>query len=229
MSLQSRFLPGLFLTSMLALPMPVAAQAPAPTPSFVAEGFMVLVPPRSLESIDADLTASDAALLEAQTAVSAAMSQRDGARTNVEAKKLEIAAIKRQQSTAKANKNEVELASLTSSRKALERELSLLEQRESLRDAEIDLARQSVELANLTRRALSFERELVLKRLERTNLTEPGPVTSSLDRVILDLEAQTLAARVELADKAVDVATREKRVAERQLKINEARRRIVVN
>jgi len=207
---------------------PVAGQTPAQS-SFASDGFLVLVPLRTAGEIDADIAEAEGNLAQAKSNETAAISQRDGARAASEAKKQEIAAIKQRHSIAKANKNEVEVSSLALSRKALERELDLLEQRESLRAAEIDLARNTGELAAMARRALAFEKELAVKRLESDAVTEPGPTRSTLSSVVLNLEAQTLDARVAYADKAVDVATRLKKVAERQLKIVEARRQVLVN
>ena len=231
MSVQPRR--GLFRT-ILAWVIVCTAAAPlagqtSSNSSFVADGFLVLVTPRTVEAIDTDIAEAESNLAQATSNQTTAISQRDGARIGSEAKKLEIDAIKKKLSTAKANKNEVEASSLAASRKALERELALLEQRESLRSAEIDLARQTGELAALARRALSFEKELLVKRLESDAVTEAGPSRSSLTSVVLDLEKQTLDARVAYADKAVDVATRAKKVAERQLQIVEARRRVLVN
>ena len=208
---------------------PLAGQTPANSNSFVADGFLVLVAPRTVEAIDKDIAEAENNLAQATSNQTAAVSQRDAARASTEAKKLEIEDMKRKHSTAKANKNEVEASSLATTRKALERELALLEQRESLRSVEIDLARQTAELAGLARRALTFEKELLAKRVESDALTQAGPAKSTMTSVVLDLERQTLNARVAHADKAVDVATRAKKVAERQLQIVEARRKVLVN
>ena len=65
----------------------------------------------------------------------------------------------------------------------------------------------------------SFERELLLKRNEGRGAGSEGPVASSRHRVILELEEQTLRAQVTHADKKIEVATLEKQVVERLLKI----------
>jgi hypothetical protein len=207
-----------------------AAQEPASTPPAAGdESYMVLVPPRDVSKIDADMMAADAALADAISAEAAATMARDNAKASVSAKKEQIADVKRQRNAAKKNGSEANASSLDSSRKALERELDLLDQRAALRDDEIDLARKSGELATLDKRMLSFERELTLKRQEESTSTATGLERSSLRRVILDLESQTLSARIAHADKAVDVASRQKRVTERLLKILEAQSRVLVN
>ena len=205
-----------------------AAQIP-PTPPPADETYMVLVTPREVSAIDEDIASTDVDLADAITAESAAVARRDNARAAVDAKKLQIDDVKRQRKDAKDANNEAGAAALDASRKALERERDLLEERQALRNAEIDLARQKRELASLTRRMLTFEKELALKRIENDGSTATGPERSSLRRVTLDLEAQTLNARVAQADKAVDVASREKRVTQRLLKILEAQQRLVLN
>ena len=147
----------------------------------------------------------------------------------VETKKREIVDIKRRRVLAKGNNKEAEVATLDAERKALEREQDFLEQREFLGSAEIDLARRTGELATLVMRSLAFERELMLKRNERFAIAVPGPAASSLDRVILDLEQKTLSAQVIRADKKIEVASLERRVADRLRKILAARRSIVVS
>ena len=81
----------------------------------------------------------------------------------------------------------------------------------------------------MAKRALEFEHQLMVKRNERLAITEPGATASSLERVILDLEQETLNAQVTQANKKIEVATLERRVADRLLKILAARRRIVVS
>jgi hypothetical protein len=205
------------------------AQEPPGKPASGDDSYMVLVPPRDIAKIDTDMMAADAALADAISAEAAATMARDNAKASVSAKKGQIADVKRQRDTAKKNGTEANALSLDSSRKALERELDLHNQRAARRDDEIELARRSGELATLDKRMLSFERELTLKRQEESTSTASGPERSSLRRVILDLESQTLSARVAYADKGVDVASRQKRVAERLLKILEAQSRVLVN
>jgi hypothetical protein len=232
MSIRHRLSARVFLVLALLATAVVAgaAQEPASTPPVsLDDSYMVLVPPRDVSKIDADMMAADAALADAISAEAAATMARDNAKASVSAKKEQIADVKRQRDTAKKNGSEANASSLDSSRKALERELDLLNQRAALRDDEIELARRSGELATLDKRMLSFERELTLKRQEESTSTVSGPERSSLRRVVLDLESQALSARVAYSDKAVDVASRQKRVAERLLKILEAQSRVLVN
>jgi hypothetical protein len=104
-----------------------------------------------------------------------------------------------------------------------------MQERERLGSVEIDLARRAGELAGLEKRALELERELVLKRIDAEGDGSEGPVASSRNRVILELEEQTLRAQVTHAEKQVEVATLEKQTIDRLLKILSARRRVVVN
>jgi hypothetical protein len=209
-------------------PTSLAGQTSSDSP-VSTDGFLVLVPLRDVADIDANTAAADADLGQAARTVQQAADLRAGTRAQIEEKKQDIVALKRRTDLAKGSNNEAEATGLDAERKALEREKELLEQRELLGNAEIDLARRSGELARMAKRALEFERQLMLKRNERLAITEQGPATSSLERVILDLEQQTLNAQVTQADKKIEVATLERRVADRLLKILAARRRVVVS
>jgi hypothetical protein len=174
--------------------------------------------------IDADIMAAEADQRRARDSETRAIRLRDGARVSIEAKKREIAEAKRRRELARSSGAEAETSALDLARRAGEREQELLERRAELREAEIDLAKHSGELATLLKRALDFERELALKRIERAAIKEPGAAASTLDRVVFDIERQTLEARRRQAEKKIDVASREKRVVDRLLKILEARR-----
>ena len=216
----------MFLTAAAAPSM--AGQTPPQAP-ISTDGFLVLVPLRPVADIETDIAAADAELGRAARAERHATDLRGSTRGSIEAKKQEIIAAKRRRDLAKTNRSEVEVATLDAQLKAMEREKDLLEQRELLGSAEIDLARRSGELSTLEKRALGFERELMVKRHERLAITATGPAASSLDRVILALEQQTLSAQVTQADKKIEVASLARRVADRLLDILAAHRRIVVS
>lgn len=216
------------LVLLLAAATPsMGGQTPAQAP-ISTDGFLVLVPLRDVADIEVDVAAADAELARAARAEALATSLRTSTRGSIEGKKQEIASAKRLRDQAKTDKNEVEVATLDAQQKAMEREKDLLEQRVLLGSDEIELARRSGEHATLVKRALGFEHELMVKRNERLAITARGPATSSLDRVILALEEQTLRAQVTQADKKIEVASLARRVADRLLDILAAYRRVVV-
>jgi hypothetical protein len=211
------------------------AQAPAPSidsqsatspPPAVQDSF-VIVPNRAVTEIEEDMTRADADLVEAISAQSQATALRTEARTALDAKTVQIGDMKKRRDEAKKNKTST--ATLDAELKALERERDLLSRAEALRATELDLAHESQALASMTKSALGVERELAVKRGDRGIVTAGTTAASSVERVILDLEHQTLTAKVKQADKQIDVASREKSLAENRLKLLDARRRIVTN
>jgi len=187
----------------------------------------VIVPSRAVTEIDEDFTRADAELVEAISAQSQATALRTQAKTALDAKGIQITDMKKRRDEAK--KNKASTATLDAELKALERERDLLSRAETLRATELDLARESQALASLTKTALGVERELALKRGDRGAVTAGTTAASSVERVILDLEHQTMTAKVKQADKQIDVASREKSLAESRLKLLDARRKIVTN
>ena len=203
-----------------------APQSAAPTPTAVLDSF-VIVPSRAVTEIDEDFTRADAELVEAISAQSQATALRTQAKTALDAKGIQITDMKKRRDEAK--KNKASTATLDAELKALERERDLLSRAETLRATELDLARESQALASLTKTALGVERELALKRGDRGAVTAGTTAASSVERVILDLEHQTMTAKVKQAEKQIDVASREKSLAESRLKLLDARRKIVTN
>ena len=208
-------------------PVPVSVPQSAPSPPPAVQDSFVIVPSRAVPEIEEDMTRADAELVEAISAQSKATALRTEAKTALDAKAVQITDMKKRRDEAKKNKTST--ATLEAELKALERERDLLSRAETLRATELDLARESQALASMTKTALGIERELALKRGDRDIVTGGTTAASSVERVILDLEHQTLTAKVKQADKQIDVASRAKSLAESRLKLLDARRRIVTN
>jgi hypothetical protein len=141
-------------------------------------------------------------------------------------KKRAISANKDKLKIAKREKNESEKLVLTTEGKTLRRDLELLEQREAIRGAEIELARKRNELAALTKQALDLERQLVLKRTEPTETSASSTDSVRLARVLIDLEKATLEAQKKVADKQREAADGARTVVDRQLKTLQAQQNI---
>jgi hypothetical protein len=193
-----------------------------------AQGFLILVPVRELVEVDAAIAVSQEGVELAQRTEHRVANLRIDARADIERINQAVDAHKRRRGTAKDSASP-EFATLSAEVKALEREKDLLQERERLGSVEIDLARRAGELSGLEKRALELERELLLKRAGAEGDGSEGPVASSRNRVVLDLEEQTLRAQVTYAEKKIEVATLEKQTIDRLLKIHSARRRVVVN
>lgn len=214
----------LFLLAFWAAPSALIAQNKAAS-GF--DSFLLLVTPRDTVSIKKSLrTAGESGTL-AENRRQQAETMRLGARARIEAKKVEIIRIKERVALAKRENREADRAGLEAERKAAEREIDLLKVREELRQAETDLETKRAELAGVTHKALQLELQLATRRAGRSRAPVGGAGGASLDRVIGELEKQTLEAQRVQAASSVDVAGREIRVIDRRLDLLEAQQRVL--
>jgi hypothetical protein len=102
-----------------------------------------------------------------------------------------------------------------------------LEVREELRQAETELETKRVELAALTQRALQLELQLATRRAGRSRTPGGGAGGASLDRVIGELEKQTLEAQRAQAASTAEVSDGEIRVIDRRLDLLDAQQRVL--
>ena len=186
----------------------------------------MLVPQRNVEEIQRDIDSADQARTAATEAERTTQEQRSSAIAMIAEKKRAISANKDKLKIAKREKNESEKLVLTTEGKTLRRDLDLLEQREAIRGAEIELARKRNELATLTKQALDLERQLVLKRTELAETSARGTDSDRIARVLIDLEKATLEAQKKAADKQSEVADGTRSVVGRRLKTLQARQNI---
>ena len=184
--------------------------------------FLLLVQPRDRAEIRRDIEMAEQVQSTAKEAEQIAQEQQAAAAARIEEKKQAISANKDRLKIAKKEKNEAEILVLTTELKALERDKDLYEQRESLRGAEIDLAKNRGELASLSKQAFDLELQLELKREEQPEFNPSGPETARATRVLIDLEKATLEMQKKVADKQGEVADSAKKVVDRQLKTLEA-------
>jgi hypothetical protein len=152
---------------------------------------------------------------------------RLGARGRIESKKVEMVRIKERISLAKKENREADRLGLEAERKAAEREKGLFERREELRQAEIEVETSRAELAGLTQRALQLELQLAVRRAGRSRTPIGGAGGASLDRVIGELEKQTLEAQRSQALYSTEVAAREIKVIDRRLELLEAQQKVL--
>lgn len=225
---------ALLTLTFLALPGSLMAQKKAakkPAPVVAAtsgfDSFLLLVPPRDTVSIKRSLRAATEAEMLAETRRRQAETMRLGARHRIESKKVEIVRIKERVNIAKKEKREADRVGLEAERKAAEREIDLLEVREELRQAETDLEAKRAELAGLTRTALQLELQLATRRAGRSRAPVGGAGGASLDRVIGELEKQTLEAQRAQAVSTFEVSDGEIKVIDRRLDLLDAQQRVL--
>lgn len=191
------------------------------------DSFILLVPPRDSMTIKKQIRASGAAVEAAEKARQQAETMRLGATSRIEFKKVEIVRIKDRINVAKRENRDADRVGLEAERKAAEREIELLKRREQLRDAETILESTRAEFAGLTRKALELELQLAVRRAGRLRTSVGGAGGASLDRVIGELEKQTLEAQRAQAASSIDVSDHEIRVLDRRLELLDAQQKIL--
>ncbi|HJR17907.1 MAG TPA: hypothetical protein VJ808_13735 [Gemmatimonadales bacterium] len=214
----------LFILALSAAPALLMAQSKR---SSGFDSFVMLVAPRDTVAIKRSLRAATQAGTLAESRRRQAETMRLGARATIEARKVEIVRIKERVSVAKRENREADRAGLEAERKAAEREIDLLEVREKLRQSETELETKRAELADLSQKALRLELQLATRRVGRSRSAVGGAGGASLDRVIGELEKQTLEAQRMEATSSVDVADAEIRVIDRRLDLLDAQQRVL--
>jgi hypothetical protein len=202
----------------------LTAQAPAAS-GF--DSFVMLVPPRDSISIKRQIRSTAEAGTTAEKARQQAETMRLGATSRIEFKKVEIVRIKERITLAKKESREADRVGLEAERKAAEREIELLRRRAELREAETVLETRRAELAGLTKQALELELQLAVRRVGRRRTPVGGAGGASLDRVIGELEKQTLEAQRAQAASSIEVSDQEIRVIDRRLEMLDAQQRVL--
>jgi hypothetical protein len=191
------------------------------------DSFILLVPPRDSLSIKKNIRAAAEAGALAETRRQQAETMRLGARARIESKKVEIVRIKDRIGVAKKENREADRVGLEAERKAAEREIELLKRRDQLREAETDLETQRAELAALTKKALELELQLAIRRAGRRRSPGGGAGGASQDRVIGELEKQTLEAQRAQAGFSIEVSDLETRAIDRRLELLDVQQKIL--
>jgi hypothetical protein len=218
----------LVLVALLAVPTALSAQSNGggPAPSGF-DSFIMLVPPRDSLSIKKQIRAAAAAVDAAEKARQQAETMRLGATSRIEFKKVEIVRIKDRIVVAKKENRDADRVGLEAERKAAEREIELLKRREELREAETELESRRAEFAGLSKRALELELQLSVRRSGRLRSAVGGAGGASLDRVIGELEKQTLEAQRAQAAASLEVSDQEIRVLDRRLELLDAQQKVL--
>ncbi|MDQ3208494.1 MAG: hypothetical protein M3Q37_07770 [Gemmatimonadota bacterium] len=216
--------PGALTAQKASTPKKTTPPAAAPT-GF--DSFLLLVAPRDTVTIKKSLKAAVEAEALAGTRRDQAETMRLGALARIEAKKVEIGRLKERIGAAKKENREADRLGMEAERKASEREIELLKWREELRSAEIDFEIRRGDLAALTAKSLQLELQLATRRAGRLRTPMGGAGGASLDRVIGELEKQTLEAQRDQAASSIDVAKTEMVVLNRRLGLLDAQQRVL--
>jgi hypothetical protein len=200
------------------------AQAQKPPAALGPDSFLVVVPIRDTSAIQRDISGAIQARAQTDKDRARAEGLEQSAQARIERKKVEIQGIERQQKVFKDQKRSAaDIAALDADKKAAEQEQDLIERRESLRDAEIDLEKKRAEMLDTRRQALELELQLASRRLDQQRAGNPGgPAGARMQQVLNDIEKRTLEAQQKELDKSKEVADRQKEIVKKQLQILEA-------
>src|SRR3954466_10567067 len=202
-----------------------ARAQPAPQRGF--DSFIMLVAPRDTNSIKRQLRTALEAKAQAENRRQQAETMRLGARGSIESQKVQMVRLKEKIALAKKENREADRLGLEAERKAAEREKGLLEVREELRQAEIERETARSEFAGLSQKALELEFQLAVRRAGRSRTPIGGAGGSSLDRVIGELEKQTLEAQRAQSAYSTEVAEREMKVIDSRLELLDAQQKVL--
>ena len=214
----------LLLIALWTAPAVLGAQT---KPAAGFDSFLMLVSPRDTVTIKRSLRAATEAGRLAESRRQQAETMRLGARARIEAKKVEIVRMKERASVAKKENRDADRVGLEAERKAAEREIDLLKVREELRQAETELETKRAEVAGLTEKALQLELQLATRRTGRSRAPAGGAGGAGLDRVIGELEKQTLEAQRAQAAATADLSDGEIKVIDRRLDLLDAQQRVL--
>jgi hypothetical protein len=216
------------LTALLAGTGPSEARAQNSPPVLGPDSFLVAVPIRDTSDIKREIAAAAQAKTHAANDRAGAESLRQSAEARIARKDGEIKAIGAREEAAKKQKQSADLMAIQADKKAAEQEKELIKRRQSLREADIELAKKQGELADARRQALELELQLALRRIDYERAGTPGgPAGARAQQVLSDIEKQTLEAQQKEAEKSKDVADRQKQIIQRRLGILEAQRKLI--
>jgi hypothetical protein len=200
------------------------ARAQNPPAPLGPDSFLVVVPTRDTTAIQRDIAEAAQARARSSNDRARAVGLKQSARARIARKKAELDGIERQQKVFKDQKRSAaDIAALDADKKAAEQEKDLIERRESLRDAEIELEKKRTEMLDARRQALELELQLASRRLDQQRAGNPsGPAGARMKQVLNDIEKRTLEAQQKEVEKSGDVADRQKEIIQRRMQIFEA-------
>lgn len=209
----------------LALLIPAMGQAQEVTDSTIQ-----LIPLRTLDEIQSDISAAKTALQVARARMPVFEGAEKQAQIQVDPWKKEIDLTNSKIDVAKKEKNESSKVALEAEKKALERRKSLAENNHQLRKAETEVAKAELEQIEADLKAWELELELARHRSEREELAKAGTEgvgLAAVDQMIRDLEKKALEAQKDSADKSSKCADKEKNVVNKRLAILETQNKIM--
>lgn len=196
---------------------------PASAKFYEALIIMPIIPARSADAIQADLTRADEDRQKAEQAVAACNAQVIEAEGWIKLQKLDIDGLKLQIDAAKKEKRDGDKAALEAQKKEHELVQDFLEKLKSVREAALNLAKAQQVLASACRAAGQADQDLAQKR--GTWAAQPagdaGAVTAARSAFLA--EETVSQALKDLADKQSEVYDKQKKLNDRRIDLAKAR------
>ncbi len=190
-----------------------------------ADPRMIVIPARSLQEISNDI---DNATADKQLALNRniqAVNRLNEIEFAIETRELSIRDINRRKDDAGNINRKAEEASLKMEAKANEEAIDLLKRLRDLRRAEVEVAKAEEEYADMTIRTFQMESELQSKRVDYNWLSlgnADGLTQNTAYQVLRGLEVNLLKLQQDLANTMQKVASKQKDVVNRRMKLHEA-------
>lgn len=211
-----------------------ASQVIAVLPDAPSDALMILLPPRSRDTIRDDLDTAGGIERESGDDRATAEERLSETRAKIVVCESEIEVLKARVKLVKEQENSAEQADLERQIKAKELQLKALGARKDMREAERDLADSRRKTSRALSEFLKKELNLVEKRdalvetsTSRDQAVDPA-VVARLQTEVRDLERQCLDMLKELTEKRKDTVDREKDLLDKRLRLHDAQRAILV-
>lgn len=203
----------------------MSAVAQDATQPLLSDQKIVVIPERRLSDVAIDIDNAGRAKQLAMERNSQAENRLREIENAIDMRKLALKDVDRRKDEAKKNKRESEAMALKIESKAKEQAIDLLNKLKDLRKAEIEEAKAEAELADIEIRLYRLEDELQLKRLEYDSVmaVSAGDLSrSTAQRVLRELEVQLLKLQEDQAKATEKVASKQKDIVKRRMKLHEA-------
>ena len=223
--LKSAIVRILVLAVILAVNSASAQYAQERAQTIPADPRMIVIPARSLQEISNDI---DNATTDKQLALNRniqAINRLNEIEFAIETRELSIRDINRRKEDAGNIDRKAEEASLKMEAKANEEAIDLLKRLRDLRRAEVEVAKAEEEYADMTIRTFQMESELQSKRIDYNwlSLDNADDLTqNTAHQVLRGLEINLLNLQRDLANAMQKVASKQKDVVGRRMKLHEA-------
>jgi chromosome segregation ATPase len=225
---------ALFASTMVAgtlmfIPPQISAQQQSQ--SILTDPRMVVIPTRTQDEVSNDIDNAKATQQLAEYRREQAEGRLKQVDETIDGRKKMMGEVDRRKDEAKKSKKQSELIALDIEKKANQQAIDLLNKLKDLRRTEVDEANADAELAKVEFSALELETELIRKRMEYDSLAASGAgdlTLSTTQQVLRELEIRVLKLQQQQAEATQKVASRQKEIIARRMKLHEAQLKLGV-